>query len=111
MELARVWPNEYLTSILPKESALGVQQPITTVISTKGQVILPKAIRDLRHWAPGTQLIVEDTPDGVLLKPMPAFPTTDIDSVFGSLRYNGKALSVEEMDAVIASEARRRARD
>ncbi len=90
---------------------MGVQEPITTVISTKGQVILPKAIRDLRHWAPGTQLIVEDTPDGVLLKPMPAFPATDIDAVFGSLRYKGAALSVEEMDAVIASEARRRARD
>ncbi len=90
---------------------MGVQEPITTVISTKGQVILPKAIRDLRHWAPGTQLIVEDTPDGVLLKPMPAFPETEIDAVFGSLRYHGAPLSIEEMDAAIASEARRRARD
>ena len=90
---------------------MGVVQQITTVISTKGQVILPKSIRDLRHWAAGTQLIVEDTPDGVLLKPVPVFPATDLSAVFGSLRRKGPALSVEDMDAAIASEARRRARD
>lgn len=88
-----------------------MQERITTVISTKGQVILPKAIRDQRHWTPGTRLSVEDTPDGVLLKATPAFPETEIDAVFGSLRCKGPALSVEEMDAAIAAEAKRRARD
>lgn len=90
---------------------MGVRERITTVISTKGQVILPKAIRDRRHWAAGTRLTVEDTPDGVLLRATPAFPETSIDAVFGSLRYSGPALSIEEMDAVIAREAQRRARD
>lgn len=90
---------------------MGIEQPVTTVISTKGQVILPKAIRDQRHWAAGTRLTVVNTPDGVLLKGAPAFPETRMDAVFGSLRRDGPALSVEEMDAAIASEARRRARD
>ena len=27
-----------------------------TTLSTKGQVILPKAIRDEKHWAPGVKL-------------------------------------------------------
>ncbi len=90
---------------------MGVQDRITTVISTKGQVILPKAIRDQRHWAAGTRLTVENTPDGVLLRATPAFPETSIDAVFGSLRYSGPALTIEEMDAVIAREAQRRARD
>lgn len=93
------------------EVEVGVQERITTVISTKGQVILPKAIRDQRHWAAGTRLTVEDTPDGVLLKASPAFPETSIDAVFGSLRHSGSALSIEDMDAVIAREAERRARD
>lgn len=84
---------------------------LTTVISTKGQVILPKAIRDLHHWPAGTRLTVEDTPDGVLLKPVPVFHEADIDAVFGSLRYKGPPLSIEDMDAAIAREARRRARD
>ena len=32
--------RDYLTSILPLEIEMGVQERITTVISTKGQVIL-----------------------------------------------------------------------
>jgi len=40
---------------------------LTTTVSTKGQVILPKAIREQRHWDSGTRLLVENTQDGVLL--------------------------------------------
>ena len=29
---------------------MGVQDKIGTVVSTKGQVILPKAIRERMHW-------------------------------------------------------------
>ena len=89
---------------------MALQEQITTVISTKGQVILPKAIRDQRRWAAGTRLIVEDTPDGVLLRATPVFPETSIEAVFASLKYSGPALTIEEMDAVIAREAQRRAR-
>lgn len=90
---------------------MGIQERVTTVISTKGQVILPKAIRDQRHWPAGTRLTVENTPDGVLLKATPAFPETAIESVFGSMRHDGPALSIDEMAAAIAKEANRRARD
>lgn len=90
---------------------MGAHEPITTVVSTKGQVILPKAIRDLRRWPAGTRLTVEDTPDGVLLKAVSVFPETDLDMVFGSMRHDGQALSVEDMNNVIDKEARRRARD
>ena len=83
----------------------------TTVISTKGQVILPKAIRDRRRWPPGTKLAVEETSDGVLLKAAPIFPETDIDAVAGSLKRSGRALTLKEMDEAVAREARRRARD
>ena len=86
-------------------------QPTTTVISTKGQVILPKAIRDHRRWAPGTRLTVEDTPEGVMLKPAPIFAPTRIEDVFGCLRYEGPPRSIEEMDAAITAEAQARARD
>ena len=83
----------------------------TTILSTKGQFILPKAIRDRRHWRAGTRLIVEDTPEGVLLKAEPIFAPTVIDTVFGALEYEGPARSVEDMDAAILAEAKRRARD
>jgi AbrB family looped-hinge helix DNA binding protein len=80
-----------------------------TTVSTKGQVILPKAIRDQLHWHAGTRLIVEHTTDGVLLKPMTtAFAPTRPEAVFGCLAYKGKPKSVEQMDAGITAEAKRR---
>lgn len=79
-----------------------------TTVSTKGQVILPKAIRERRQWAPGTRLVVEETADGVLLKPMPLFAPTRPQDVFGMLRYSGPPKTVEEMDEAIAAEVKRR---
>ncbi|MDQ2861617.1 MAG: AbrB/MazE/SpoVT family DNA-binding domain-containing protein [Pseudomonadota bacterium] len=85
---------------------------LTTVVSTKGQVILPKAIRDRRRWRAGTGLTVEDTAEGVLLKAAPIFPVTRLEDVFGSLPRSGPPMTIEEMDAGIAAEIRRRhARD
>ncbi len=90
---------------------MAAPQRLTTTISTKGQVILPKAIRDQRRWSAGTKLTVEDTPEGVLLKAGQVFPETSIDAVAGSLKRPGRALTLKEMDDAIAREAKRRARD
>lgn len=85
---------------------------LTTTVSTKGQVILPAAIRQQRRWDAGTRLVVEDTPDGVLLKAAPLFPVTRLEDVFGMLPYEGPPKTIEEMNAGIVAEARRRhARD
>ena len=81
---------------------------VTTTISTKGQVILPKAIRQKRDWDAGTRLIVEDTPDGVLLRRAPAFLATLPDQVFGTLAFRGEPKSLEDMEAGVMAEARRR---
>jgi len=87
-------------------------EPLITIVSTKGQVILPKAIRELRRWGPGTHLLVENTPDGVLLKAAPVFAPTKPAEVFASLPYSGEPKSLEDMDAGIAAEVKRRhARD
>ena len=81
---------------------------LTTTVSTKGQVILPKSIRQQREWGAGTRLLVEDTPEGVLLKPAPAFAETRPQDVFGSLPYRGKPKTLDEMAAAVLVEARRR---
>lgn len=90
---------------------MGAHDRIMTIVSTKGQVILPKAIRDGKKWGAGTKLEIEETADGVLLKAAPVFAPSAMDAVFGSLRSDQPALSVEDMDAVIAREAARRAGD
>ncbi len=81
---------------------------LTTVLSTKGQVILPKAIRQRRRWDAGTQLTVEDTADGVLLKAAPLFAPASPKDVYGTLAWTGSPKTLEEMKAGIAAEAKRR---
>jgi AbrB family looped-hinge helix DNA binding protein len=87
-------------------------KPITTVVSTKGQVILPKSIRDGKGWRPGQQLVVEETRDGVLLRARSPFAATKPEDVFGSLSHHGKSLSERDIERALRGAAKRRyARD
>jgi len=80
----------------------------TTRLSTKGQIILPKDLRESRAWGPGTEFIVEETKEGVLLRPARRFPRTTLDQVAGCLKYKGKAATIAEMDAAIGLAVKRR---
>jgi AbrB family looped-hinge helix DNA binding protein len=91
---------------------MAASRRLTTTVSTKGQVILPKAIREQHHWQAGTRLLVENTDDGVLLKATPIFAPTRAEDVYASLPWRGTPKSLEEMDAGIEAEVKRRhARD
>jgi len=80
----------------------------TTKLSTKGQIVLPKEIRSSHAWGPGTEFTVEETRDGVLLRPARRFPPTKVEDVAGCLKWRGKAKTIEEMDASIRNGVRRR---
>jgi AbrB family looped-hinge helix DNA binding protein len=80
----------------------------TTRLSSKGQVVLPKPIRDARRWRPGTELTVEDTADGVLLRPVKPFAPSRLEDVAGSLRYAGKPKTIRQMDVAIRAEVKAR---
>ena len=80
----------------------------TTRLSTKGQIVLPKDIRTSRSWGPGTEFTVEETAEGVLLRPARRFPKTTLDQVVGCLRWKGKPATIAQMDASIAREVKRR---
>ncbi|MCJ7797316.1 MAG: AbrB family transcriptional regulator [Thermoleophilia bacterium] len=75
----------------------------TTKLSSKGQVVLPSRIRSAHHWQPGVEFSVEDTPDGVLLRPMKPFKPTRLGDVFGCAGSTGPAKTIEEMDAGVAA--------
>jgi AbrB family looped-hinge helix DNA binding protein len=79
-----------------------------TKVSTRGQVVLPKAIRDKRRWKAGTRLTVEERPDGVLLKPVEKKKKFTVSDWRGMLKYKGPRHTIEEMNAGIEEEARRR---
>jgi AbrB family looped-hinge helix DNA binding protein len=85
-----------------------VAKKAATTVSTKGQVILPKAIREAKGWGSGTKLVVEETREGVLLRPASPFPPTKVEDVFGCLDASGKHVKIEDFDKAIANEVRRR---
>jgi AbrB family looped-hinge helix DNA binding protein len=74
----------------------------TTILSSKGQVIIPKPLRDSHHWKPGQRLTVIESDDGILLKPAAPFPETTLADIAGCLPYKGKAKTLAEMEAAIA---------
>jgi len=80
----------------------------TTKLSSKGQVILPKSVRDARSWPPGTEFAVEQVPDGVLLRPLRPFEPTKFEDVYGCLKYNGRAKTLRQMERAIAKVVRAR---
>lgn len=80
----------------------------TTKLSSKGQVILPKAVREAHRWQPGTEFIVEDTGDGILLRPARSVAPTRIEDVAGCLKGDGPPRALEEMGAAIEAEAKAR---
>ena len=82
----------------------------TTKLSSKGQVVLPKSVREAHGWAPGTEFEIESTPDGVQLHARRPFPRTGIGEVFGSVPYTGPTKTLGEMDDAIRAAVARRAR-
>ena len=79
----------------------------TTRLSTKGQIVLPKDIRASRAWGPGTEFEVEETGDGILLRPAAHFPDTNLEEVAGCLRSGRKSKTPAQMRAAIVREVMR----
>lgn len=73
----------------------------STKLSSKGQIIVPKWVRDAHNWQTGLEFIVIDTGDGILLKPKRPFTPTTLEEVAGCLPYDGKAKTIEEMETAV----------
>jgi AbrB family looped-hinge helix DNA binding protein len=80
----------------------------TTRLSTKGQIILPKGIRESRVWGPGTEFEVEETGDGILLRPAAHFPDTNLEEVACCLRSRRKSKTPAQMRVAMVREVMRR---
>jgi AbrB family looped-hinge helix DNA binding protein len=78
-----------------------------TTLSSKGQIIIPKQMRDRHHWRPGTRFVIEDTPDGVLLRSDKAVSQVTVESLRGCITYSGPPITLEEMNAGLDAEFRR----
>ncbi len=68
-------------------------------ISSKGQVTLPKPLRDAMHLKAGDKLIFEETDEGgFFVTPR----LTDVRSLRGMIKYTGRPITIEEMNQGIA---------
>jgi len=79
----------------------------TTRLSSKGQIIIPQAIREFHHWEAGLQFVVHDTEDGLLLSPMKPFKTSAVADLIGCVGYKGKKKSLKAMEKGIAKGAKK----
>lgn len=77
----------------------------SVALSSKGQFVLPKAIRDRHHWQAGTRLIIIDRGDEVVIKSAEPFAATTFEVHDAPSVYQGKPLSLADMDRAIANEA------
>ena len=57
----------------------------TTRLSNKGQVVIPKSIRAAHGWKPGVEFLVENTDEGIVLKPIKSYSPTKIHEVIGCI--------------------------
>lgn len=75
---------------------------MTTKLSTKGQLIIPKEIRQRHGWHAGTEIVIEDHSSYVVLRSVPQVQETSLEDLVGCTGYRGPRRSLEEMEEGIA---------
>ena len=84
---------------------------LRTRVSTKGQVVLPRAVRDQPGFQPGSELEVNVAEGVVTLTPVQPHRSYSLDDLIGIAGYSGPPISIEDMERAIEDEVHaRRAR-
>ncbi len=73
-----------------------------TRLSSKGQLILPKSLRDAHGWHEGVEFILLEQDEGVFLKPLNPFTGTTLDQLVGCVGYKGPKKTLKQMENAIA---------
>ena len=68
----------------------------TVKVSSKGQIVIPKALRESRHIKTGTEFVITAIGDELRLTPVPAFEKTSIKDAAGILHRPGRKHLGEE---------------
>ena len=81
-------------------------------ISSKGQLVLPKAVRDAHGLGAGSEVDIESMGETIVLRPLPKKAGSrrvyTLDEVAGMLKYDGPPVSIRDMDRAAEDEIRRR---
>ena len=68
-------------------------------VSSKGQLVLPKEIRDRRGLTEGAELEIEEVADGVLLRLVRGARAVTASELLGCTRYHGPPKTLAQMEA------------
>lgn len=81
-----------------------------TKMSAKGQIVIPKELRDRLDWATGTELEIEESADGLLLRPRRDASQRISYAEFRRRvpKYEGPTVTIEQMNEALLKEAARR---
>lgn len=82
----------------------------TVKLSSKGQIVIPKNIRDNLHLQPGTEFVISTTATGLTLTPTTLFPKVTAREVRGFLAKRGRRLP-DDTDIKASIKARLKAQD
>jgi AbrB family looped-hinge helix DNA binding protein len=81
----------------------------TVTLSSKGQLVIPKGVRDDAHIAAGSRLEVQYVDGEIRLRPLPDPTTSSLDTVAGCLfRPTRKPLSEAQTQAAIRARLKAR---
>lgn len=79
----------------------------TTHLSSKGQIVIPQAVRQAHNWLPGLEFEVIDMDGSILLTPVKPYKPVSVKEVLGCVKYKGPRKSLQEMEDGIAKGAKK----
>lgn len=76
-------------------------------MSSKGQIVIPKAMRDSHHLQPGVEFLVIEEGNSLRLMPIANVKQTTVDEVGGILHRAGRVpMSDDDMQSALRAKAK-----
>ena len=83
-------------------SLIDLSKDMEATLTVKGQITLPKAVRDALHLKTGDRVLFEEVEEGAyIITPL----TTDVQALKGCISYQGPVKTLEEMETAISENA------
>ncbi|CAG7857428.1 hypothetical protein MCAMS1_02241 [biofilm metagenome] len=71
---------------------------VTTVkLSSKGQVVIPKEVRDELHWKIGTELVLVPSANGISLRNKPVSSGQKLADLVGMIKTEGGPVALDDV--------------
>lgn len=74
-------------------------KPETVRLSSKGQLVIPRAIREALRWEPGTELIILPSGHGVTIQVKHKKRGKRLEDLRGCIKYKGAPITDEALQA------------